>query len=223
MSFGGRLFSDDYSKAQANTPGTAKALGIPAQMTLGARIAPLPGESNLGGFLAGKVGMICGGSWDTSAFRAVAESKFEFDVAMLPCGLPGKRVVSATGGAWAMSSQTKHPEAAWRLIKWLVTPEAQRALIVKPVRSLPPRQSLLREWAEQIARAGMPRNAIIFGEQVVKWGRSAPPLAFQWAPVITQYLVPLAGGQISPEEAALRIENQLNVEFDKFRKATRGK
>jgi multiple sugar transport system substrate-binding protein len=72
-------------------------------------------------FEAGKVAMFMDGSWRTPSLKKNAPN-LRFGVAPLP---RGKRAMSVSGSCyWAVSSQTKHPEMAWKLVKYLSSQEA---------------------------------------------------------------------------------------------------
>ncbi|NLN18850.1 MAG: ABC transporter substrate-binding protein [Firmicutes bacterium] len=208
MSFGGSVFNEDFTAARLNTPGTVRALELPQSMAQIHRIMPAPGQASIGRlFFGGQAAMTLDGSWATTTHRL--NNPFEWDVQMLPKG--DTRVVSATGGAWAMASSTKHPEEAFRLLKWLASPNALRELIVKPIRSLPPRKSLMREWAKQITDAGFsPRNAYALAEQVLLFGRNIPTVSFRFHAAIGAYRDALLSGAISPQQAAYEMERELN-------------
>ncbi|HEX6970883.1 MAG TPA: extracellular solute-binding protein [Limnochordia bacterium] len=216
MSHGGRVFTPDYRRADVNNPGAVAALEVPYALINERHAAPKPGEADVwGGFVKGIGAMTLAGSWDTLAIRNSAP--FVFDTAMLPAGPGGRRVVSATGGAWAMAAQTPHPDQAWDLIKFLASPAAATELIVNPMRSLPPRKSLMRAWAERILATGSaPQHAFALADQAMRFGRNVPVLGFNAAAVYARYRDQLFSGQISPQEAAIRIEHDLNVEFDRI-------
>lgn len=72
-------------------------------------------------FEAGKVALYIDGSWRTPSLKKNAPN-LRFGVAPLP---RGERPMSVSGSCfWAVSSQTKHPEAAWKLVKFLSSKEA---------------------------------------------------------------------------------------------------
>ena len=110
-----------------------------------------------------------------------------------------------------MASSTKHPEEAFALLKWLASPHAGRELIAKPIRSLPPRKTLMREWAKQITDAGFsPKNAYALAEQVLTFGKNIPTVSFRFAAATEAYRDALLSGQLSPQQAAYEMERELN-------------
>ncbi len=93
-------------------------------------------------FMTQKVAMQLTGGWGFWNFSAVKD--FRWGAAALPYGAPGRKDVIFTD-PWMMSSQTAHPQEAWTLLKYLVSPEVQaswtRATLTPPVRT-----SLLETW-----------------------------------------------------------------------------
>lgn len=218
MSFGGRLFDETYTRAAANTPETVAALAFPQQLAHASQVAAPFNASNYGNlFFSGQAAMTLDGSWATTTHRL--RNQFRFDVSSLPKG-PAGLVVSATGGGWAMWAGTKAPQAAWEFMKELASPESSRLLVVKPVRSLPPRISLMQEWAKQITQAGQPNHALALGQQVIEHGKAIPLVPFSFQGVIGRYRDPLIYGQMSPQEAAVRIHEELNAEFRRLQEET---
>lgn len=216
MSNGGRIFNESLTAANARNKGMIELLRYHTLIGAQSHVTPLPGEKNAENeWRAGKAGMTLQGSWATMVVRSYAQ--FGFNVSMVPAGSQG-RVVSATGGAWSITANARDVEAAWTLVKSLASREMARTLIVKPLRSLPPRQSLFGEWAQTIAAGGSPANAISFAEAVIKYGRNAPPVDFNYASVLGPFRNRLLKGDISAEEAALQIEHNLNVKLQEAAK-----
>jgi len=167
------------------------------------KVTPAPGEvGQENPYFTGRSAMSIDGSWATMVHRRL--SGFPFDVAMLPQGKDGKRVVSATGGSWAIASNEKNIEEAWAFVKYLTGVEATRILIVEPIRSLPSRKSLIPEWTEKIAGGGLdPKNAGVFGTQVIEYGRNCPTVTYDYMFVITNKL-PLTNTGERPVEEILK-------------------
>jgi len=97
-------------------------------------------------FIDQKVAMVEDGSW--SLKNILDSAAFQVGVAPFPAG-PERRVTLATTDGFGIYSQTKHPEAAWQLLKFLVSQEYGRAMarahFLQPARS-----SLVPEWADQV-------------------------------------------------------------------------
>ncbi len=64
-----------------------------------------------------RVAMLMSTRYSYSEF--IGKTNFEWDIAPLPRG-PVNRATIYIGGGWMVSSQTRHPEKVWRLLKFLV-------------------------------------------------------------------------------------------------------
>lgn len=83
-------------------------------------------------FQSGKVGMITQGSWMINSFYT-AENAADYAWAMIPYAdvngdgqcQPEERSTQYNGLGWAADAKTKNPDAAWSLIKYLCSEDAQ--------------------------------------------------------------------------------------------------
>jgi multiple sugar transport system substrate-binding protein len=97
-------------------------------------------------FISGKVAMAEDGSWALKNILSNAE--FRIGVAPLPAG-PAKRVTLATTDGFGIYRGTLHPQAAWEMMKYLISKEyglaMARANFLQPARA-----SLVGDWVELI-------------------------------------------------------------------------
>lgn len=94
------------------------------------------------------------GSW---ALRDILElAPFRIGVTPFPAG-PERRVTLATTDGFAVYSGTKHPEAAWELMKFFVSPQYGRAMAETQLLQ-PARASLVDDWV-QIVRTQYPEQS----------------------------------------------------------------
>ncbi len=87
---------------------------------------------NLELFSAGQLAMLRGGPWIAAQLKDV---DVNWDVGYYPAG-PGGRWTRFYTDGFAIWSKTKHPNEAWRLMKFIVGPQAQR-VFAKEARSVP--------------------------------------------------------------------------------------
>ena len=96
------------------------------QTLLGAEAEGLDASSL---FLTGRLGMVGPyGRWVVPSFRGIPapeDGGFDWDFAPLPRGKVSANVIATV--AWGMSSRSRHPEEAAKLLSWLVGPETQAA------------------------------------------------------------------------------------------------
>ena len=93
-------------------------------------------------FIAGQLAMVEEGSWALKSI--LANAKFRVGLAAFPAG-PARRATLATTDGFGIFAGTKHPDAAWELLKFLVSPEYGRAM-AKAQFLQPARASLVDEW-----------------------------------------------------------------------------
>jgi len=105
-------------------------------------------------FIAGKIAMVEDGSWALKDI--LANASFRLGVAPMPSG-PVRRVTLATTDGFGIYAGTKHPEAAWELLKFLISKEYGRAM-AKANFLQPARASLVDEWVAFI-REEFPEKA----------------------------------------------------------------
>ena len=94
-------------------------------------------------FSTGRVAMVEDGSWALKDILATAP--FRVGVAPFPAG-PARRVTLATTDGFGIYAGTRYPEAAWELVKFLVSKDYGRAM-ARANFLQPARISLIDEWA----------------------------------------------------------------------------
>jgi multiple sugar transport system substrate-binding protein len=105
-------------------------------------------------FINQKIAMVEDGSW---ALKDILDgAKFRVGVAPFPAG-PVQRVTLATTDGFGIYAGTKHPEAAWEFLKFLISKEYGLAMartnFLQPARS-----SLVTDWVNYV-RQGYPEKA----------------------------------------------------------------
>ena len=94
-------------------------------------------------FVSGQIAMLEDGSW---RLRHILENaSFRVGVAPFPAG-PARRVTLATTDGFGIYAGTKHPDAAWELVKFLTGKDFGRAMARSGFLQ-PARASLVDEWA----------------------------------------------------------------------------
>ena len=97
-------------------------------------------------FIQGRVATVEDGSW--SLKDILSRASFRVGVAPFPAG-PVRQVTLATTDGFGIYAGTRHPEAAWELLKFLISKDYGRAMarthFLQPARS-----SLVPEWADFI-------------------------------------------------------------------------
>jgi multiple sugar transport system substrate-binding protein len=105
-------------------------------------------------FITEQTAMVEDGSW---ALKDILEgANFRIGVAPLPAG-PVRRVTLATTDGFGIYAGTQHPDAAWELLKFLISEKYGRAM-AKASFLQPARASLVDEWAAFV-REEFPQKA----------------------------------------------------------------
>jgi len=105
-------------------------------------------------FAEGRLAMVEDGSW--SLKEILSKAQFRVGVAPFPAG-PARRVTLASTDGFGIYANTRHREAAWALLEFLISPEYGRAM-ARANFLQPARASLIAEWAEMI-RAEFPEQS----------------------------------------------------------------
>ena len=97
-------------------------------------------------FVQGRLAMIEDGSWSLKDILEAAE--FHIGVAPFPSG-PVRKVTLATTDGFGIYAGTRSPDAAWELLKFLISPDYGRAMSSTHLLQ-PARASLVDDWVADI-------------------------------------------------------------------------
>lgn len=121
-SLGGRILTDDLKKGAMSEPGTLVALHFWVDLVRKYHVAPLPasimGGTSSGGalqdFMTGRFAMAILGS-----HQVTSKAPFKWDITYPPSGPAGRKVLRFAA-AFGIPKSSKHPDAAWRFIRWII-------------------------------------------------------------------------------------------------------
>jgi multiple sugar transport system substrate-binding protein len=99
-------------------------------------------------FTSEKVAMVEDGSWSLKTI--LSNANFRVGIAPFPAG-PARRVTLATTDGFGIYAGTKYPDAAWELLKFLISKDYGRAM-AKANLLQPARASLVDEWADLVKK-----------------------------------------------------------------------
>jgi multiple sugar transport system permease protein len=130
---GAEAIGDDLRTIRLNEPAAVAALERLRAWRHDEDGALVPGNSKLASgsaiFNSGKIGLAGPfGRWVVPAYRKIppaSEGGFEWDFAPLPRGSAEANCVLTV--SWSIARDSKHPEEAWKLVKWLTNRESQAA------------------------------------------------------------------------------------------------
>lgn len=130
---GGSVIGPDGKSITFNTPEIVEAIRFIHKLSRVDNVMANQKNQpkNVGGslFAANRQAMIGPtGSFYIPQFRGEDYRQLDWDIAPLPMGRTGKRAAVAATSGWGVTVQSKHPEEAFRLVKYLCGPEGQAAL-----------------------------------------------------------------------------------------------
>lgn len=194
-SAGGDMFSADLTRNTLAEPEAIAALQAYADTQRGLQAAP--NETQTGNapmaqlFAQGKLAMFVSGRWSVPGFRK--NLTFNWDVLPFPRGKAGS-VVDVDASGWAIARSSRHPEAAWELVKFLASRKssetfAEGGLIV-------PARRDVAESPRYLDTTQAPKGARAFVEAIAT-GRPmrTPPNWNEVANELDQQLEPLWAGR----------------------------
>lgn len=121
-SFGGDVMNPAMTRCTLDDP-PARA-GLDFYVDLRNRYHYAPTDTQTGNatmtqlFAGGRLAMFVYGRWAVPAYRK--NLTFDWDVAPFPRG-PAGSIVDADASGWAISTATRHPGRAWKLVKFLAS------------------------------------------------------------------------------------------------------
>jgi multiple sugar transport system substrate-binding protein len=126
-SYGGDIISADYTQTLIGSPEARQAWQLLYDMTFVDKSVPDANTSGQYGgdlFLAGVAAMMPMGHW---AVPSYSEAGFKWDVAPMPSG-PAGRVTSVNSAGFVIANGSKHPDASWQFLKFVLSSAAQTRL-----------------------------------------------------------------------------------------------
>jgi multiple sugar transport system permease protein len=135
----GQMLSDDGRRCILDSPQNVEAMDYVVKLydELGGAQHVYAFQSSFQGaeldpFLTGRVAMKIDGNW---VLEGIGTFKRDLNFGVAPAPMPRKRLeagkpyISWAGGwSWVIPTGAKHPEEAWKLIKWLASEEATKIL-----------------------------------------------------------------------------------------------
>ncbi|GAC1551585.1 MAG: hypothetical protein NVS2B7_27510 [Herpetosiphon sp.] len=125
---GSDWYNTDYSQTLVTDPKVLEVLKMFADMRCQQHSVPAASQAQAQGdpFRSGLTAMTVG-FHQVDFFCREEKVKFKYDVTYLPGGPGGQYVVVGASG-WAIPAQSKHKEAAWKLVKYLTSKEVQTTI-----------------------------------------------------------------------------------------------
>jgi len=150
--------------------------------------------------------LVSSGPWMCTIYQDI--KNLQWDVALYPKGRNG-RVTRYAGRSYAIWSESKHPEEAWKLIKFLVGPVGGR-ILSEGGEDVPARKSLA--YSDAFLRPDVPWNARKFVDSIKDSRRyQLSSRVFEIESVIGRNFEKLGLGLQTPEEFVEEITKDVNA------------
>ena len=173
-SFGGDLMNADQTQSRVGDPKTARAYQFLVDLIWKDHAAPTPSQSANSAFTfeSGKLGMTINWMGMAPRYRSMIKD-FEWDVCPMP---NGPTVVK--GNQLVVPKDCRHPEAAWRFMRFLTSEATEQMLCAQIRRAYPTRTAVSRSSAFLDTKQA-PFNTRAFLDSVGR-GRQLP-ITGRWA------------------------------------------
>ncbi|MBN1302046.1 MAG: ABC transporter substrate-binding protein [Melioribacteraceae bacterium] len=119
---GGYLISTDQSKVLYNEQPGVDALTLWKDLYRAQSLNKFTNDYDIA-FASQRLAMAMDGPWNLPRYAEIVKD-FDYGFAFLPEG-PDKRATVVGGEYLAIFKQSKHPDAAWEFIKWIISPSTQ--------------------------------------------------------------------------------------------------
>lgn len=145
---GGHIIDEAQTKVLYNSDAGVRALTFWKDLYSAQNLSGFSIAHDVG-FASGRLAMVFDGPWSLPRYRELEH--IDWAIAPLPAG-PAERATYLAGEELAIFKQTRHPDAAWTFVKWVVQPEVQ-AMFSASSGYLPVRKSSLqiKEYREHLA------------------------------------------------------------------------
>jgi multiple sugar transport system substrate-binding protein len=167
---GGRMFNDEMTRCLLDTPEAIRGMQFYRDKVYRYGITPPPGFGPEAGFASGKMGMELGGhtlNWVT--YNKI--QGLDWDIEVLPAGPETRRGGEVAMDAIGISRTSAHPEAAWRFLKFLLSPWSIREHVNAGFLSV--RRSIAEEVLFPKAKTRHPHNARA-AYRALEWAMAIP-------------------------------------------------
>jgi len=210
---GGAIFNDDMTRCVLDSPEAIAGLTMYNDRIFKHQFAPAPGYGPDNQFASGKVGMWYGGhteKWKT--YNAIPG--LDWDVQVLPIGPNGRTGGEIAIRAYGITKSSRNPEAAWTLMKYMVTPDNIRSNVQRGGLSV--RRSVADEFLREGGSQTRPGNMAAVYEQI----RYALPLprSTDYIELSLNIIQPeidrMIRGDLTPEQAAANATRAANRFLD---------
>lgn len=216
--FGGKIVDrvEKPTKVLLDEPEAVRGVQFRADLIHRYKVLPGPASlSAMGGlgnadlFMNGTAAMFYSGIWKTPQFRNIRA--FQWDVVQFPKGPGGKRGYPMSAAGYGVMKNTKHPDLAYQLVKFLAGEPGQSGMAETGLT-----QPALRNLAASpVFLDEKPPKSKAFLVDAVRFGIFQPlhPDVNEWMNLIGSALDRVWSGQETAEQALGRVVPEINRKF----------
>jgi multiple sugar transport system substrate-binding protein len=207
---GGSVLSEDGKSSNFSNPKTCAGVAIWHDMI---DDGVMPTYSQMlesppsGQFQSGKMAMLWAGAWYTGVFAQNPEIAEKIDVAPLPKG-PEGRVALLTANAYAMYADSKHPEAAWKFLSFIGSPEGAAIQGKNPLNTQPAEEAAAELWASNFPQYNM---SAITEAPASSVPHPQTKLTGEWITKIKDGLISTFNLEVEPQEACDAVSKEIDA------------
>ncbi|MFC5650460.1 ABC transporter substrate-binding protein [Paenibacillus solisilvae] len=162
--------------------------------------------------LTGKVAMSLVGSWAMGGFK---ETKTKFGVLPLPTGPAGTSTPFIYADPLMVSSKSKNPDAAWKLVQFMTSPEMQLEMTKQT--GYPPADSVAyQEWFKQYSDLTDVQYLQEVNTAAIEKGKESPNHLIAGYGDITSFMLNEQQAIFNKEEDPAAVLEKMNPKFQKL-------
>jgi multiple sugar transport system substrate-binding protein len=219
--FGGSVVDEKYgTTCTLDTPESQAGLQWSYDMIWTNNWFAQPGqvENQWGGQImaSGFVPVIDDGTYPMNIDR-MFDGAFKWDMRHVPKGPTGLRKVLGTTDAWSITKQTKNPDQAWKVLKYLAGPVVQSKCVVGQEGLVPVRKSLISTFVDTVRqiRPGLEEVRLETINEILEWGYAEDSFWFKNQNAASEIIVPALEkvyvvGDVGPEYF-IEVAQQVNA------------
>lgn len=216
---GGDWINEDRTKVTVDTPEFAEALQLFADLQNVYKVTPSIADAQTldtyQRWMNGEIAFFPVGPWDMSTYEKL---NFEYDLIPWPVGKTGKPATWIGSLGIGVSSKTKHPEEAVKLVEYLsASTEGNEQLVAAQIQ-IPNLIQMAEKWAGE--ETGKPANKKEFLEVVQEYGRPLPAANTYTAEWYDEFFIniqPVLDGEKSAAEYVKEVQPKMQEKLDAAR------
>lgn len=211
FSWGVEIMDESWTKCQLGSGRGPEAWQFFHDMRYKHKVSPSPaqGANAAFNFESGKLGMHFDWMGMTPRYRDVVKD-FEWDVCPIPEG-PGGPVSVLKGNQLVINALTRHPEAAWKLAKFITGEKAER-MLAEIRRAFPTRKSVA--YSDLYLKSDLPPRNMRAFTYAVETGKPFPITSrwSEWTREFNSGIENLLGGiESDARKSSKAAENKANA------------